>query len=41
MTQGIDASIEILIDNINVRVNNNANPLLFTQLIQALKGSSC
>ena len=41
MPSGIDASIEILIDDINIRVNNHANPLLLTQLIEALKGTSC
>ncbi|MBP3886360.1 MAG: helix-turn-helix domain-containing protein [Cellulosilyticum sp.] len=40
-TQDIDASIEISIDDINIRVNNNANPLLLTHLIEALKGTSC
>lgn len=41
MTPSMEASIEISIDDINIRINNNANPILLTQLIGALKGSSC
>ena len=41
LVQDIEASIEILLDDINIRVNNDANPLLLAQLIGALKGSSC
>lgn len=41
MNPEMEASIEISIDNINIRVNNNADPILLTQLIGSLKGASC